>query len=72
MLQGFRNVPGFCEFRKVLEQPLFKWRSFQEGRFDWLHDQTMARALQKPFDLEVDLALHKSWTEAQKKRELTA
>ena len=52
--QAFRDLPDFWDFRKVLDQNLFKWRKDKEEHFDRLHDATMAKLLRRPFDAEVD------------------
>ena len=38
--QAFRNVPDYWEFRKMLQNPLFKWRTRLEECLDKLHDAT--------------------------------
>ena len=72
--QAFRELPDFWDFRKVLNQDLFKWRKAAEEEFDRRHDATMARVLQETgqrYDVETDFALHKAWSHAQKNQPLT-
>ena len=40
--QAFRKLPSYWEFRKVLYDPLFKWRTAFEARMDITHDAAMS------------------------------
>ena len=61
--QGFRDLPDFWEFRKVLKDDLFKWRAELEKRMDDAHDRTMSGALGMPFTVELDIQLHSDWSQ---------
>ncbi len=70
--QAFRDLPTFWEFRAVLKQELFRWRTRAEERFDKLHDETMGLLVGDHFSVETDVARHKAWSERVKERDLTA
>jgi hypothetical protein len=70
--QAFRDLPDFWDFRKVLEKKIFRWRKEAEEHFDALHDATMAKLLRRPFNVDLDVALHKAWTETQEKEPLNS
>ena len=72
LTQGFRDLPDFWEFRKVLKDKLFKWRGILEARMDALHDATMAVVLGRPFTVEEDVRMHREWSEQQLGRSLTS
>ena len=61
--QGFRNLPDFWEFRRVLKDKLFLWRKRLEERMDRLHDETMSLTLGRSFRAQEDVAMHQQWTE---------
>ena len=69
--QAFRNLPRFWDFRMMLKDKLFQWRSCVEKRMDSLHDQTMALVWGRPFDLEQDVRVHREWSEGKLGRALT-
>ena len=70
-LQAFRNLPGFWEFRKVVDEDLFRWRDNFEQRMDAAHDACMEALHAKPWLLEDDLAAHLAWSKAKRRREAT-
>ena len=61
--QGFRGLPDFWEFRKVLKDKLFLWRARLEEDMDKLHDKTMAMVQGGDFNVEQDVAQHRAWSE---------
>ena len=69
--QGFRNLPDFWAFRKVLKDQIFKWRRQAEEDMDKLHDDTMAMILGRSIDVEEDVRMHSAWSQEAKKRALT-
>ena len=69
--QAFRNLPCLWEFRKVLQQNLFKWRSKFETRMDALHDATMERHHGKPWLVEMDVEAHVEWSVQRVQHPLT-
>jgi hypothetical protein len=69
--QAFRNLPDFWEFRKILQNKLFKWRSALEERMDAAHDRTMALVWGRSFDAEEDVRRHQAWSERKLERSLT-
>jgi hypothetical protein len=68
--QAFRNLPGFWEFRKVLQEPLFKWRAAFEERMDVLHDDTMAQHKGRAWTTDDDVDAHMQWSEGKLGRHL--
>ncbi len=69
--QGFRDLPDFWEFRKVLKDDLFKWRAELEKKMDDAHDRTMTGALGTPFTLELDIQKHCEWSQKKKGKKLS-
>jgi hypothetical protein len=70
--QAFRNVPSFWEFRKVLDDPLFKWRAAFEVRMDAVHDATLTELKGREWTLDDDLQAHVDWSERAQQKTLTA
>ena len=70
-LQAFRNLPSFWEFRKVLQDPLFRWRKAFEENMDALHDSTMEVFKNAPWGVDDDLRAHIDWTVRAKGHDLT-
>ena len=70
MEQAFRNLPGFWEFRKVLEDQLIKLRKAFEERMDALHDDTMGKHKGHAWTTEDDIDAHVQWSEAEFGRHL--
>ena len=64
--QAFRNIPGYWEFRKMLKEPLFRWRSAFEDRMDSLHDATMERFRSRAWTVDLDLDAHAAWSSARR------
>ena len=69
--QAFRRLPSFWKFRKVLQQPLFQWRSLFEQRMDTLHDETMEHYHGMAWTVERDVAAHATWSSQQSGCELS-
>ena len=69
--QAFRRLPSFWEFRKVLQQPLFQWRSLFEQRMDTIHGETMEHYHGMPWTVEMDVAAHATWPSQRSGRELS-
>ena len=70
--QAFRNMPSFWEFRKVLDEPLFKWRAAFEERMDAVHDATMTEHKGREWTLDDDMQAHVDWSERAAQKTLTA
>ena len=68
---AFRNLPGFGEFRKVLQDPMHGWRSAFETAMDARHDACMNAHMGKTWTLEDDVAAHVQWSESKELRALT-
>ena len=68
---AFRNLPGFGEFRKVLQDQMHGWRSAFETAMDARHDACMNELFGRAWTLEEDVAAHVQWSEAKEKRTLT-
>ena len=60
--QGFRRLPSFWEFRRVLQQPLFQWRASFEQRMDTLHDATMEHFYGTVWTVAMDVTKHSAWS----------
>ena len=56
--QSFRNLPSYWEFRKVLYDPLFKWRTAFEVRMDIAHDAAMSAFKSQEWTLDEDVRAH--------------
>ena len=56
--QAFRNLPSYWEFRKFLDEPLFRWRAAFETRMDSAHDATMSEFRGQEWTLEDDVRPH--------------
>ncbi len=69
--QAFRNLPSFWEFRKVLREPLFRWRAAFEERMGALHDATMERFKSAAWTVDDDVQARSDWSSRRTGRELT-
>ena len=70
--QAFRNLPSFWEFRKVLQEPIFKWRASFEERMDIAHDHTMEVFKGKSWTVDLDVQAHAEWSSRKIGRALSA
>jgi len=64
-VQGFKNLPGFWEFRKILQNQLFVWRALLEKELDKKHDSTMERHFGEARSTDADVEAHRMWSESR-------
>jgi hypothetical protein len=69
--QGFRNLPSFWDFRKVLHDPIYLWRRQFENNMDEKHDATIAAFLGENLTVEADIEQHLLWTTDKQGHEVT-